>query len=402
MSIVEKPFRRLYTALFALFIVFGMSMTIIGATLPRILEDFGWSYAGAGVVIAASAVGYFSANFLAGLLLKRIGTRATILVGLAVLVTGLMFFARTSSLPVNLLLNLAIGIGQGFLELTVNYATVRMEKPGSGRAMNLIHGAFSIGAVAGPLIVGLLMRAALPWAIVYRGIGVIFALSAFAMPLLPFDLLKDGINNAENKEKSSLARHPAYWLGFTSLLLYVGVELGISNWIAEYFVSVFGAAPAQGSFMVSLFWGGLLVGRLGIPIFYKGSRSDVLLIASALLMTSTIAGLTIVGFLNGGPILITLASILVALAGLGCALFYPVVVTFISMAFPNDQSVAIGFSSMGGGVGSFIFPFIMSAIASSYGIRTGFTTYAFFSIICVISCVLLIRVVTSRKRETAE
>ena len=79
MSIVEKPFRRLYTALFALFIVFGMSMTIIGATLPRILEDFGWSYAGAGVVIAASAVGYFSANFFAGLLLKRIGTRATIL-----------------------------------------------------------------------------------------------------------------------------------------------------------------------------------------------------------------------------------------------------------------------------------------------------------------------------------
>ncbi len=53
MSIVEKPFRRLFAALFLLFIVLGMSMTIIGATLPRILEDFDWTYAEAGIVIAA-------------------------------------------------------------------------------------------------------------------------------------------------------------------------------------------------------------------------------------------------------------------------------------------------------------------------------------------------------------
>ena len=401
MSIVEKPFRRLFAALFLLFIVLGISMTIIGATLPRILEDFDWTYAEAGIVIAAGAVGFFSANFLAGNLIKHIGIRTTIISGIVVLFIGLMFFARTSSLVVNVFLNLAIGIGQGFLELVVNYATIRMERPGSGRAMNLVHGAFSIGAVTGPFVIGLLLNAALPWAFVYRGIAVIFILFAFTIPLLPLDLIKDGPDKINNKKKVSLVRHPAYWLGFTSLLLYVGVELGISNWIAEYFVTVFFASPAQGSFMVSLFWVGLLFGRIGVPLFYKGERSDVLLIASSLLMTSAIIGLTIVGFLEGGALLVRIASILVALAGFGCALVYPVVITFIGTAFPDNQGVAIGFSSMGGGIGAFIFPFIMSNVSSAYGIRTGFATYAFFSVISVISSLMLVKVVKSKKYETA-
>ncbi|GAB1482264.1 MFS transporter [Treponema sp.] len=401
MPIVEKPFRGLYVALFAVFILFGMSMTIIGATLPRILEDFGWSYVGAGSVIAAGAIGYFLATFIAGLLVARIGAQATILSGLVLVVAGLMFFAKTSSLPVNLLLNLAIGIGQGFLELTINYATLRMDKKGSGRAMNLMHGAFAVGAVAGPFVIGILLGAALPWTLVYRGIAGMFVLVAVAVALLPFGIIKEEKTETKDKKKVSLLGHPAYWLGFACLLLYVGVELGISNWIAEYFVTVFGLAPARGSFMVSLFWGGLLLGRIGVPIVYKGNRSDVLLIAMALLMSSTVIALTIVGFLGGGTLLITIASVFVVLAGLGCSIIYPVVVTFVGAAFPNAQSEAIGFSAMGGGIGAFVFPFIMSNIAGAFGIRIGFATYAFFSIVTVVSCMMLIRVVRAKKGEIA-
>ncbi|HKL86733.1 MAG TPA: MFS transporter [Treponemataceae bacterium] len=399
MSIVEKPFRGLYVALFGLFVLFGMSMTIIGATLPRILADFGWSYVGAGAVIAAGAIGYFSATFFAGILVEKIGVRATILSGLVLVVAGLMFFAKTSSLPFNLLLNLAIGIGQGFLELTINYATLRMDKSGSGRAMNLMHGAFAIGAVAGPFVIGILLGAALPWALVYRGIAGLFVLLAFVVIFLPFALLKDNASDSKETKKVSLLRHPAYWLGFTCLLLYVGVELGISNWIAEYFVTVFGLAPARGSFMVSLFWGGLLVGRLGVPLIYKGNRSDILLISMTLLMSSTVIALSVVGFLGGGVLLITIASILVALAGLGCSIIYPVVVTFVGAAFPKAQGEAIGFAAMGGGIGAFVFPFIMSNVAGVFGIRTGFATYAFFSVAIVVSCAMLLKVVKAKKAE---
>lgn len=65
--------------------------------------------------------------------------------------------------------------------------------------------------------------------------------------------------------RRDLFQQSIYWLGFFALFVYVGVELGISNWIAEYFVSVF-KAPIRAPFMVSLFWAGLLMGRFGIPI----------------------------------------------------------------------------------------------------------------------------------------
>ena len=45
-SLVEPRDRPAFLALFAVFMVFGTSMTIIGAALPRILADFNWSSGG--------------------------------------------------------------------------------------------------------------------------------------------------------------------------------------------------------------------------------------------------------------------------------------------------------------------------------------------------------------------
>lgn len=391
MAIVEKHFRGLYAALCALFILLGMSMTIIGATLPQLLEDFGWSYGGAGAVMAAGAVGFFLSIYFAGILVARVGVRTTILSGIVLVVTGLLLFARTSSLAVNLMLNLAIGAGKGFVELSINYSTLRIDKSGSGRAMNLIHGFFAVGAIVGPFIIGLLLRAALPWVLVYREIAGLFFVLAFVVTLLPFALINDNTSIPKDKKKMALASQPAYWLGFACIFLYVGVEVGFSSWIAEYFFTVFHLVPAQSSFMVSLFWGGVLLGRMGIPIIYKGNRIDVFLISMGLLMTISLIALTIVGFLGSFPILVIVASVLVVMAGLGCSIIYPVVMTLVGNAFPNAQSEAVSFAAMGGGVGAFVFPLIMSNIAGVYGIRTGFAFYAFFSITVVLSCIMLLK-----------
>ena len=44
MNLIEPRFRALFLSLFALFTLFGTSMTIIGATLPKILANFHWNY----------------------------------------------------------------------------------------------------------------------------------------------------------------------------------------------------------------------------------------------------------------------------------------------------------------------------------------------------------------------
>ncbi len=392
MALVEKQFRTLYGVLFAVFILFGTSMTIIGATLPKILADFGWSYTMAGAVIAAGAVGYFLATYAAGFLVGAIGPRLTVSLGLILDVAGLLLFAAIPSPLVNLLLYFGIGIGQGFIELTINWATLRMEKSGSGRAMNLMHGAFAVGAFVGPFIIGFLIAAELPWALIYRGIAALLFLVLIALQPLPMNALSaDRAADAKKASRRELIGHPAYWLGFASLLLYVGVELGISNWVAEYFVSAFGAKPALGSFMVSLFWGGLLLGRFGVPLVYRGDRRELVLLSMAVLMSVSSIALSIVGFLGSGTAVVVGSALMVAFAGLGCSIVYPIVVTIVGDAFPSAQSEAVAFSSMGGGIGGFAFPFLMSAIASAWGIRAGFATYAAFSVLIVVACVALVR-----------
>ena len=71
MPLIERHHRALFVLLFAVFTIFGMSMTIIGATLPVILADFKWNYLIAGFVLGAGAVAYFVATFVGGYLVQH-------------------------------------------------------------------------------------------------------------------------------------------------------------------------------------------------------------------------------------------------------------------------------------------------------------------------------------------
>ncbi len=367
-------------------------MTIIGATLPKILVDFSWSYATAGLVLGAGAVGYFLATYAAGFMVSSIGPRMTMVVGLSLVITGLIFFASVPSPLVNFLLSFGIGVGQGCIELTVNWSTLRMEKSGSGRAMNLMHGAFAAGAFAGPFFIGLLIGANLSWTLIYRGMAVLLVGILAVMLGMPFSALGRDAGHTTTGSRKALYSHPAYWLGFIALLVYVGVELGVSNWIAEYFVTTFKTGAAVGSFMVSLFWGGLLLGRFGIPMLYRGKRSDTVLLLMSILMSASIVMLTVIGFIGNGSTARTLSAVFAVLSGLGCSIVYPMVVTMIGSIFPHAQSEAVAFAGTGGGIGAFVFPFLMANIATAWGIRAGFATYAVFSVLAVFLNVVLIRI----------
>ena len=379
MSLIESRFRALFLALFGVFIIFGTSMTIIGATLPKILADYGWSYLIAGTVLGAAAVAYFIATFAAGYLIKHWGVKRTIVLGIILDVAGLSFFAATPDPFTNVLLSALIGVGQGCVEIGVNWATLRIDSRNTGRPMNLMHGAFAVGAILGPLAVGALIGSGLHWTWVYRGMAIIFAALTVLVLLMPMPLTAH--QPAEHEVASErLSAHPAYWLSFFALFLYVGVELGVSNWIAEYFVAVFAWSPAAGAMLVSLFWAGLLAGRFGVPLLYAGASQDRVLIGLSILATLAIAALAALGFTAPGRFTHLAGQVLVFVGGLGCSIYYPAVITLLGKCFPHAQSQAIGFAATGGGIGAFVFPFLMSAMSQHWGIRVGFITYGVFAV----------------------
>ena len=54
--------------------------------------------------------------------------------------------------------------------------------------MNLMHGAFAVGAIIGPMAVGALIHAGLGWTIVFRGMAAIFVVLAIIMIFTPLEL----------------------------------------------------------------------------------------------------------------------------------------------------------------------------------------------------------------------
>lgn len=372
MLVSEKRYRPLYLSVLVSFVLFGVSNTVIGASLPRILDDFGWSYRSAGAVFAASSVAFFISAFLAGRLVGRIGARATLAAGFALNAVALAFFGSSPSVWVNLALNACIGAGQGLLEIGANWAVLRMSGEKSGRSLSIVHGAFAVGAVLGPVAAGLLGSSSAPWAFAFRALSALFFAMLAASFFLPLDAL--GRDEAAAPGGKRLSGEPAYWLGALALFLYVGSEQGVSTWAAELFKRALGASAATASVAVSVFWIGLVIGRVGIPSAFSRARPSAIL---AVLSLGTVSSLTVLAACALiGPAAAPLAWAAVAVAGLACSAVYPLVVSVVAAAFPGEQGSATGFASMGGGLGAFAFPYLMANAAASYGLAAGFGIYA--------------------------
>ncbi len=377
MSDIEDNLRGVFYALLFSFSIFGVSLTIIGATLPKIIADFSWSYISTGIVLSAGSIGYFASSFISGILLHKLGPRRVIVMGLALQFLGLLFFASTPFVVLNLLFYLVIGFGQGGTEVVVNFSVVRMEKGGQSRLMNLMHAAFSVGAVVGPYLVIMLMRAELGWQTIYRIMGFVSLIVAGIFLFLPFSRLTAGAEKADRQvQVKNLIGSPVLILSFLILLIYVGSELGVSNCVSEYYVRYFGSSANTGAFMVSIFWLGLLAGRLATSFFYKGSRPES--VALGLAITCTVS-LTFALFMKS-PIM---AGIGFCLAGLGYSAIYPLIMALVGRRFSEAQGAAVGFAATGGGIGSFVFPFIMSTLAQAFGIHNGFFFYIALNILMV-------------------
>jgi fucose permease len=376
MQHLAKETRLLFWALLSNFVLFGVTLTIIGATIPEIIRGFHWSYTVTGIVLASGSVGYFSSSFLSGFLIKKFGSKLILVGGLFLEAIGLLLFARHPSALFNLSLTFLLGVGQGGTETVTNVSVIQMEKEGESRLMNLMHAAFCIGAIVGPFITGMLI-ATLPssggvgvgWQVAYRLsalacflMGVLFLFLSFA------HIRREKLDTQGGGKILSLLFNPLLVLLFLTLFLYVGTELGTSSWVAEYYVKILGTPSSVGAYIVSLFWTGLLLGRLSISFWYKERSLSGLLIFLASLCT--IALLCAISVKN--PLF---AGFGFFMAGLGFSAIYPVVMALVGQNFQQGQSVVVGFVAMGGGIGSFMFPFLMAFISDHFGLQKGFFFY---------------------------
>ncbi|TFG63471.1 MAG: MFS transporter [Spirochaetales bacterium] len=369
---------RLYIMLLVNFFFFGVSMTILGSSIPKLIREFDWSYGMTGAVLAAYSIGYFLSTLISGLVIHRLGPKALMLGGLVFQSACLILFARFPSPWFNLVLNLGVGLGQGAGEVVTNYAVVLLEKPGSSKKMNFMHAAFCAGAFFGPFMVSSLMKRQSGGFLVFTITACFFMAVAVLFGFVRFTLM-------ERESEDSLSRPMSgkpFLLVLLSILIFfsVGMEMGVSGWSSEYFFSFLGEPAEKAARVVSFQWIGLLTGRLIFSFFYKGTKPRRMLLALSIVSLAGIGSLLLMR--NGAA-----ARISVFLCGLGISAVYPFVMSLAGRVYKTGR--ALGVVSSAAGVAQFVSPFIVAGIAGGYGIYAGFFAFLGMNVLLVGTTLIL-------------
>jgi len=390
-STIDRRSRPLFLLMVLEMGAYGVTLTIFGAALPRVIREFSWSYLAAGIVLSAGAAGFFLSSLASGYLLRRFRTRTLLLAGSALAAGGLALFARLAGPGPNLACNLAIGLGQGLIEVVCELEIVHLEGDGKSRVMNLAHASFAVGAIAAPAMSAAFLARGVGWQLAFPAAAGLIAAFGLVTAVVPFPrdvrtIAAPGAH-AGRGVTALLGREPLLVLLMLLLFCYVGSELGTTNWISEYFVATLGLAAPRAAFAVSVLWMGVLTGRAAISAFWHGQRHERLTLALAAICTVALPALLTVR----SP---WLAYALVFVNGLGLSGIYPLGISLTGQQF--GTGMAIGIVTTGAGIGSFVFPFLMSGIAQAVGLRGGFLLFAAANLLLVAVALLIGRTRAAR------
>ncbi|KAG2357350.1 major facilitator superfamily domain-containing protein [Suillus spraguei] len=146
------------------------------------------------------------------------------------------------------------------------------------------------------------------------------------------------------------------------ILLYVGAEVTVGGWIVTYIIDVRGGGSSSGYISTS-FFGGLMVGRVALLWFNEKIGERLALFIYAILAIGFELIVWFVPSLVGD-------AVVVCVIGVFLGPMYPIVMNHAGRVLPRWLLTgAIGWIAGVGQAGSALIPFMVGAIAQSYGIK---------------------------------
>lgn len=340
------PARQLFVLSIGVFFIGGFLTAIVSLLVPRFRAVFGFGYAEALLVQFASHASYLVFAVPITALIVRSGYMRSIAAGLAVMATGCLAFvaanySRDFALVLSALLLLSLGIT--FLQIAANtMVTIFGPATGAASRLTLLQGFNSLGTVLGPLLTApLLLPGAGGAAPSDDLVGLPFLLCALVLAVLALaffwrrGLLAQRRTAADRKPSLDnmrlLFRDRRLIGGTAAMFAYVGAEVTIGALLTNYLMrtQILGATPVAAGQMVSLYWGGAMVGRFaGAALMRRCAPATVLTVAGATATILTLIATSATGVAGAAALLAV---------GLCNSIMYP---TIYALAMPEDHRSA--------------------------------------------------------------
>ncbi|MEN3611701.1 MFS transporter [Plantactinospora sp. ZYX-F-223] len=256
------------------FAMIGLQQALYGPAIPQLRQAHGITAAGAAAALSVHFAGAII-GVLAMPLARRLGVPdgrflSWSLVGVAL---GALAFPLAPDWPYALLAAFVAGVGFGGLDGGVNQVFTEVYAEGGHGMLNLLHGCFGAGAVAGPIAVGLLPGYG--WSFAGCALLALLALPALrtlsgparptAGPRHPASTAGTATSTAQSgPRRRAFPVGTALSLGFLLFfVLHVGLETGAAGWETTHLIAT-GWPAAAAATATSGFWLAFTASRFAV------------------------------------------------------------------------------------------------------------------------------------------
>jgi len=310
-----------YRATWALFLVNGVLLSSWAVEIPAIQRRFDLDAAGLGWLLFAVVAGNTLTLPLVPWLGHRFGVRKVAVASLLVMAVTLALLGAAGSVALAALLLLLFGAAFSVSDLTLNTTAAWLEEHLQRPLMSGLHGAYSVGTLAGALIGGLVLSLGVSPA------GHLLAATAVSVLLgLGFGPGLPGRWAAEAEPRVRLRGLRLPWPVTGLLILGFGAALcegAVGDWSAVYLSGTLGSSPGGASLGFAGFAVAMVVGRLlgdGLTHRFGAARLGrwaalVMSLGFLLLLLAQTSPTGVAGFTLSGLGLSVLAPLLFSAAG---------------------------------------------------------------------------------------
>lgn len=340
----------------AVLAVLGAVVASVGPLLPVLARATGTDLTDAGLVISALFGGMLCAQALSALAMDRAGARRVLGGALVACAAGCWGLSAAATLPILLAAGAVTGVGYGLASIAANLVAARLVESRPGLVINLCNACYGVGAVAGPLIVGWLLREG------DDSRGVFLGAAAMLVLLLPFA----GLIGPAHTTRSTAADPPLprAALALTALMMALsgGIEAGFSGWLATYAERTLAYSAAGAAVLTSQFWACYLGGRILVTMASIRWPPEPLLGVAVAVLVAGSGGLALAGAGLS-------ATWWVWLLGAAIGPAYPLIFAVLTRRFPGRATQAAATVATAGSVGATVVPYLMGLTLASAGGR---------------------------------
>ena len=381
---------RTFLALLAFlaFTSLGLPDGLLGVAWPSIRSSFALPLDSLGLLLAFSTAGYLTSSFLSGRILRVLPIGSVLALSTAAAATALLGYALTPFWPLMLVLGFLGGLGGGAVDAGLNaYGASHF----SARILNWLHAFFGLGTTVGPLIVTAVLSAGFVWRWSYALVGSAQVLLAVTFFLTRGRWLRVAETASDDappvvpaRTRDTLSR-PLVWLGMLVFFVYTGVELVAGQWSYSLLTLGRGVPAGTAGLWVSLYWGGLMVGRVLFGII---ADRVPLTGALRLCMLATAAGATLF-WLEPTPFLSLVGLIMIGF------FLAPIFASLISLTpgrvGRTHADSAIGFQIAAAGLGGATLTGLVGVAAHAFGLWVVGASLLFFALLLLSLYEVLLR-----------